>query len=208
MNNFLISLSEFNRIHQVIHGTIKDEGNPGKACTLFACIGALILNKHFKIPARAVAGGFAMCVEPERNMFFGRDGGGIVEFDEDGFHMWVQTEKHVIDFMSPLYEEAFRDVQQEVTIPRRMLQKRLVEEAPSLDDLNKPGDFYMMPDPDLSERLINRILERPINTDIIQIADTWFGSHRGKQKPSMTIGSNDGIIRQLRLPNTLARGPW
>lgn len=35
MSTFLLPLSEFNRIHQVIHGTIKDEGNPGKACTLF-----------------------------------------------------------------------------------------------------------------------------------------------------------------------------
>ena len=31
MSTFLLPLAEFNRIHQVIHGTIKDEGNPGKA---------------------------------------------------------------------------------------------------------------------------------------------------------------------------------
>lgn len=208
MSNFLLPMSEFNRIHQVIHGTIKEEGNPGKACTLFACIGALILNKHYKIPARAVAGGFAICVEPGKNMYFGRDGGGVVEIDEDGFHMWVQTEKHIMDFMSPVYQEAFEEVQQDTIIPRRMFQKRLVDEAPSLDDLDKAGDFYAMPDPDLSERMIDRILGRPLNTDIIQIADTWFGARRGKQKPSLTIGSNDGIIRELRLPNALARGAW
>jgi hypothetical protein len=205
-------MSEFNRIHQVIHGTIKDEGNPGKGCTLFACIGALILSKHYKIPARAVAGGFAMCVEPEKNMFFGRDGdsdgGGVVEFDEDGFHMWVQTENYIIDFMSPLYHEAFQDVQRDVVIPRRMFQKRIKDEAENLDVLNRAGDFYTMPDPDLSERLIDSILERPLNTDIIHIAETWFGTRRGKQKPSLTIGSNDGIVRELTLPNTLARGAW
>jgi hypothetical protein len=208
MSNFILPMSDFNRIHQVIHGTINDEGNPGKACTLFACIGALILKKHYKIPAQAVAGGFAMCVEPDKNMFFGRDGGGIFEIDEDGFHMWVQTETHVIDFMSPLYQEAFQDVQQESVIPRRMFQKRLLDEAASLDHLNTAGDFYSMPHPDLSERLIDRILERPINTDIIHIADTWFGARRRKQKPSLTIGSNDGLVRELRLPNTLARGAW
>jgi hypothetical protein len=208
MSNFLFPMSEFNRIHQVIHGTIKDEGNPRKACTLFACIGALILNKHYGIKASAVAGGFAMCVAPERNMLFGRDGGGRVEIDEDGFHMWVQTETHVIDFMSPLYDEAFRDVQQEMTIPRRMLQKRLDREAASLDELKKPGDFYAMADPDLSERLIDSLLNRSLNTDIIQIADQWFGSRRGRQRPLMTIGGNDGIVRELRLPNTLARGAW
>lgn len=208
MSNFLFPLSEFNRIHQVIHGTIEAEGNAGKACTLFACIGALILNKHYKIKASAVAGGFALCVEPEKNMFFGRDGGGRVEIDEDGFHMWVQTETHIIDFMSPIYQEAFQDVQHEVTIPRRMFQKRLDQEAASLDDLTKAGDFYAMPDPDLSDRLIDSILNRPVNTDIIHIADEWFGSRRGRQRPSMTIGRNDGIVRELRLPNTPARGAW
>lgn len=208
MSKFLLPMSEFNRIHQVVHGTIKDEGNPGKACTLFACIGALILNKHYKIPARAVAGGFAMCVEPENSMFFGRDGGGVIEFDEEGFHMWVQTETHIIDFMSPLYQEAFQDVQQDIVIPRKMFQKCVTDEAASLDDLNKAGDFYVMPDPDLSERLIDSILTRPINTDIIHIANKWFGSRRGRQKPSMTIGSNDGMVRKLKLPNTLARGAW
>ena len=208
MPNFALPLPAFNRIHQVIHGTIKEEGNPGKACTLFACIGALIMNKHYKIPARAVAGGFALCVEPGKNMLFGRDGGGIVHFDEDGFHMWVQTETHVIDFMSPLYQEAFEGVQSDVSIPRRMLQKRLQDEAPSLDALEVAGHFYTVPDPDLTERMIDRILKRTINTDIIHIADTWFGTRRGKQQPSMTIGSNDGLVRELRLPATLARGAW
>ncbi|MEG3174553.1 DUF2026 family protein [Sphingomonas sp. ZB1N12] len=208
MSNFLFPMSEFNRIHQVIHGTIKAEGNPGKACTLFACIGALILNKHYGIKASAVAGGFGLCVEPEKNMLFGRDGGGRVEFDEDGFHMWVQTKTHAVDFMSPLYDEAYQDVQQEVTIPRRMFQKRLDREAERLDGLEKAGDFFLMPDPELTARLIDSILQRPVNTDIIQIADQWFGSRRGRQRPSMTIGSNDGIVRELRLPNTLARGTW
>jgi hypothetical protein len=54
--------------------------------------------KRYGIKASAVAGGFAMCVAPEQNMLFRRDCGGRVEIDEDGFHMWVQTETHVIDF--------------------------------------------------------------------------------------------------------------
>ena len=115
---------------------------------------------------------------------------------------------HIIDFMSPLYEEAFEDVQQDMVIPRRMFQKRLADEAPNLDDLNEAGDFYVIPDPDLGERLIDSILKRPLNTDIIQIADNWFGTRRGKQRPSLTIGSTDGIVRELRLPDTLARGSW
>lgn len=89
-----------------------------------------------------------------------------------------------------------------------MLQKRLSDEAPDLNQLNKAGDYFTMPDPELSERLIDHVLARPINTDIIHIAETWFGTRRGKQKPSLTIGSNDGLFRDLRLPTTTARGAW
>lgn len=208
MSKFLLPLSEFNRLHQVIHGAIRAEGNPGRACTLFACIGALILNKHYGMKARAVAGGFAMCVEPGKNLFFGRDAGGRIELDTDAFHMWIQTPTHIIDFMSPLFHEAFEEVQSDVIIPRKMFQKRHEDEAPSLDDLNQPGDFYVMPDTDLTERLIDSILERDINRDFFHIVDQWFGKRRSKQRPTMTIGSNDGIIRELSFPETVARGAW
>lgn len=208
MTKFVLPLGEFNRIHQLIHGAIRAEGNPGRACTLFACIGALILNKHYNIKSRAVAGGFAMCVEPEKNLFFGRDAGGRLEMDTDAFHMWIQTPTHIIDFMSPLYQEAFAEVQAETTIPRKMFQKRHEAEAAGLDKLKAPGDFYVMPDTDLTEHLIDSILERDINRDFFNIVDHWFGKRRGKQRPTLTIGSNDGIIRDLKLPTTVALGSW
>lgn len=208
MNKFLLTMAEFNRVHQVIHGAIRAEGNPGRACTFFACIGALILNKHYGMKARAVAGGFAMCVEPEKNLFFGRDAGGRIELDTDAFHMWIETPTHIIDFMSPVFHEAFEEVQSDVIIPRMMFQKRHEDEAANLDDLHRPGDFYVIPDTDLTERLIDSILERDLNRDFFHIVDRWFGKRRGKQRSTMTIGSNDGIIRELRLPETVARGAW
>ena len=125
-----------------------------------------------------------------------------------GYQIRFCLEYGISDVCRSPYPEAFQDVQQEVVIPRRMLQKRLSDEAPDLNQLNKAGDYFTMPDPELSERLINRVLARPINTDIIHIAETWFGTRRGKQKPSLTIGSNDGLVRDLRLPATTARGPW
>jgi len=80
--------------------------------------------------------------------------------------MWIQTPTHIIDFMSPLYHEAFAEVQAETTIPRKMFQKRHEPEAASLDELKGPGDFYVMPDTDLTEHLIDSILERDINRDL------------------------------------------
>ena len=99
-----------------------------------------------------------MCVEPEKNLIFGRDAGGRVEMDSDAFHMWIQTPTHIIDFMSPLYQEAFAEAQSETTIPRKMFQKRHEAEAASLGDLNGPGDFYVMPNTNLTEQLKTHLL--------------------------------------------------
>lgn len=208
MSKFLLPMPEFNRVHQIIHGAVLAEGNPARACTFFACIGALLLNKHYGIRARAVAGGFAICVEPGKNLVFGRDASGRIELDIDAFHMWVETPTHIIDFMSPLFPEAFADAQPQIVIPRKMFQKRYDDEARNLSDLNDTGDFFAIPDTDLTERLIDNILERDLNRDLFRIVDQWFGKRRSKQRPSITIASNDGIIRKLTLPEIITHGSW
>lgn len=209
MSKFVIPMSEYNRIHQIIHGVIKDEGHVERGCAFFAIVGSYLLNKHYGIAAQAVAGGFALCVaDGPKCLFYGKADGDRFTWGDDGFHMWVQTETHVIDFMAPIYAEAFAIADPDVDIPRRMLQKRLVQDKHNLDDVQRPGDFMVFPDPKLSEELIDRFLGRVANTDLLHVAEAWFGSRRGKQQPRMQIGSNDGIVRNLALPPTIARGAW
>lgn len=209
MSKFALTMAEYNRVHQVIHGVLKDEGTVEKGCTFFAIVGSYLLNKHFDIAARPVAGGFALCIaDGPKCIYYGKDEGGKFTWDDDGFHMWVQTKDHVIDFMAPIYAEAFVEAGPDVTIPRKMFQKRLEEDGQSLDDIQSVGDFMVFPDPELSEQMVDRFLQRASNTDLLQIADAWFGSRRGRQNPTITMGSSDGIVRQLALPPTIARSPW
>lgn len=209
MGKFVITMGEYNRIHQIVHGVIKDVGDVERGCTFFAIVGSYLLNKHYQIRARAVAGGFALCVADGRKCIcYGKDEGGKFSWGNDGFHMWVQTEEHIIDFMAPIYAEAFAIVQPEVMIPRKMFQKRHEEDNQSLDDLNAVGDYMIFPDPVLSEELIDHFLSRPSNTDLLNVAEAWFGSQRRKQKPTFSMGSDDGIIRHLTLPTTIAHSAW
>jgi hypothetical protein len=208
MSKFLFPLIEYNRIHQVVHGTIREEANVERSCTFFAVVGSLILNKHYRIAARPVAGAFLMCVEPDTNLVYGRDVGGRIEWGDDAFHMWVQTPTHIIDFMAPIYAESFAIADPSTVVPRKMFQRRIEDECRSIDDLRSPGDFITFPDPDLSKSLTDHVLNRAINRDFIEIADHWYGGRRAKQKPTMTIACNDGITRQLSLPNTIACGAW
>lgn len=209
MSRFLMPLSEYNRIHQVAHGVLKDIGRAEKACKFFACFGAIVLNKHYRIPARAVAGGFVLCVDAKPEVaFFGQNDNGRISTSPDGFHMWVQTESHIVDFMAPIFPEAFADAGLATTIPRKMLQRQRTTEAGSLDDLKEPGAFYTFPDPDMTEAMIDEFLSRDQNRDLLMIADGWYGSRKGRQKPALTILDNRGEKIELRLPATTATGSW
>ncbi|ENQ7718316.1 DUF2026 family protein [Pseudomonas aeruginosa] len=90
MKKFLLTLSEYNRIHQVARGVIEGLGTAERSCIFFAVFGAYILETRYKIPATAVAGNLAICISDEPKVaFFGRNEGGQIVADSDGFHMWV-----------------------------------------------------------------------------------------------------------------------
>ena len=42
-------MREYNRIHQIIHGLIRDEGDAERGCTFFSIVGSYLLNKHYGI---------------------------------------------------------------------------------------------------------------------------------------------------------------
>lgn len=206
---FLLPLSEYNRIYQVAHGVLKDVGKVERACIFFATFGAYVLSKHYKIPARAVGGAFAVCVGDGPDVaFFGKENDGRLGTSEDGFHMWVQTETHIVDFMAPVFPEAFAGLEPNVAIPRKMLQRPISSEAEHLGDLVKPGQFITFPDPDLTERLIDNFVSKPVNGDLIHIAETWFGSRGAKQKTRFAMQDDLKNVLSLSLPGTVAIGSW
>ncbi|WP_171899181.1 DUF2026 family protein [Sphingobium sp. RAC03] len=208
MSKFLIPLPDFNRIHQVAHGVIKDFGTVEKACTFFSIFGAYVLSQKYGIEARPIAGGFSLCVAEDRCLIYGREEHGEYVVDSDGFHMWVQTPTHIIDFTAPIYPEAFAQASPDITLPRKMLQKQITEERSNLNDVVTIGDFVTYPDPALTNELIGRFMKRPANSDLIQIADHWFGNRRAKQAVTSQMFNDLGEVTTLNLPKISANGAW
>jgi len=210
MSRFLIPLADYNRIHQVAHGVLRDVANVERACIFFASFGAYILNKHYRIPARVVAGAFGLCVSDKPDVaFFGKEPDGTIgAAADDAFHMWILTETHVIDFMAPVFAEAFGSVRPDVRIPRRMLQRRRDSESESPDGLRAPGDFITYPDPALTDALVDNFLKRPGNQDLVFVGEAWFGSRRAKQEPKFAMRDSHGQVFDLTLPSTAANGAW
>lgn len=206
----LMPLTEYNRIYQVARGTIRDIGNPEVACMFFNSFGAYVLNKHYRIPARVVAGAFGLCVgdTPDVLFFGNQDEGSRLTSASDGFHMWVQTETHIVDFMAPIFPETFAHLAGGLALPRKMLQRPITTEAQSVADLQSIGDFITLPDLDLTKSLVDDFFAKPANEDLLRVAEAWFGSRLGKQKPRFKMQNDLGEIYDLTLPRSGATGAW
>lgn len=208
MPRFLLPLSEYNRVYQVAHGVLMGvpEASAEKACLFFASFGGYVLNQRYKIKARVVGGAFTLCTGKGDVAAFGRIEDGQLQSGPDAFHMWLQTETHLIDFMAPIYREAFD--RQDPSFPRQMMQRQLKDEAPNPEALKQPGDFRYYPNPELTEQLLDRFLARRVNADLLQVAIAWYGSHRSKQAPSFAMRDEKGAVSRLLLPATTALGSW
>lgn len=120
--------------------------------------------------------------------------------------MWLQTETHIIDFMAPIYREAFDNAYP--SLPRKMMQRLLKDEAPNPEALKQSGDFRYYPNPELTDQLLDGFLAREVNSDLLQVAIAWYGNHRSKQVPTFAMRDEKGAPFQLSLPAASALGSW
>lgn len=203
-----LTLPEYGRIYEVIYSVLDGRANTPFACMFFAAAGALILNQHYKIPARAVAGAFLLCTDPAPSVIsIAKNEDGMVTSDRDGFHMWVQTETHVIDFMAPIFNEAVKGKGYPGTVPRKMFQRLLSDEAESIDHLRMPSDFYTLPNIELTDGLIDSLLDRPANADLLNAVDSWFKKYP-KKLDDLSLLNELGEVYRLTLKAPPVSGAW
>ncbi|MBN8727001.1 MAG: DUF2026 family protein [Xanthomonadales bacterium] len=204
----LLTLPEYDRIYKVIYSILEGRANTPHACMFFAIAGAMILNKHYKIPARPVAGAFLLCVNEVPSIFcIAKRGDGIVTSGRDGFHFWVQTEHHIIDFMAPIFKGSAQGKGYDIAVPRKMFQRLISEEADSIDSLSKPGDYFTLPNPELTEEFIESFFERGPDTDLLCACDGWFKKHP-KKLDDIALLDDCGKIYKLVLAAPAISGAW
>lgn len=208
MKKFILTLPEYDRIFKTIYSVLEGRANTPKACLFFASAGALILNKYYKIPASAVGGAFMLCTESVPSVLvFGKIVDGILVSDSEGFHFWIQTESHVIDFMAPIFGKSIDSKGFNKPIPRKMFQRSINDEAVSPNDLSATGDYYTSPNPELTDEMIDKFLGRHFNTDLLLACDSWFKKHPKKME-DMSLGDDTGRIHKLQLSGPSLTGAW
>jgi hypothetical protein len=203
-----LTLPEYRRIYEVIHSVLEGRANTPFACMFFAAAGALILNKHYRISARAVTGAFLLCTDLAPSVIsIAKNDDGMVTSDREGFHMWVQTETHVIDFMAPIFNEAVKGKGYPGTVPRKMFQRPLSTEAESIEQLRVPGDYFTIPDVELTAELIDSLFDRPANVDPLNAVDRWFKKYP-KKLDELSLINDFGKIYKLTLRAPAISGAW
>lgn len=218
MAKLQLPLSQFNTVSLLIQSALtKTRTVPDLfpemrvSCIAFACLGAAILNETYGLKSSAVAGSFFLRHPNGKNVIAYAPGKkDLTTTSLDGFHMWVQTETHIIDFLSPLYPECFAAQASHLESPleRRMLQLNRKHDAESFMDLNARKPILTIPDPDMTAHLIDSFLGAPLVQELFHIALAWAPSVRRNPKAAMHLRSSRGERTSMVLSGRRARGLW
>ena len=207
----VITLKEYETIFRVLYAVSHSVGNTtGKACLFYNVIGALVLAERFKKKARPVMGAaFFRVHDPSATVLsYSRLIDGIPSSDAEAFHCWVECEGFLIDFTAPVFRESFAESGQQLAINRQMLQKPLSQMASTVNDLSSEGDFWLLPNPELSNELLAKFLQKPAPSDLAKVCLSWVAKP-SKKTPEVFAMMNDlGEVSNMKLPNIHLVSAW
>lgn len=149
-----------------------------------------------------------LCIDDAPSvMCFGKSNNGVIASDKDNFHMWVQTKHHIIDFMAPIFTDAFSEGADNFSVARKMFQLPIAAESNSINDLSKPSDYFTLPNPDLSEYFVEAFTGRNLYMDLLMASDIWFKKPQNKLE-ELSLKDEQGRIQKLSLNAPLILGKW
>ena len=205
--SLLLTLPEYDRIFKVIYSVLDGRADTQHACMFFSVAGSLILKKHHKIPAKPITGAFLLRTSQDETICIGGMNGNTIYSNETEFHCWIQTEHHIIDFISPILKDSFENYYIKPHIPRKMFQRLLSDEAPSPNEMRKAGDFYAMDNIDTTETLVDRVLRNPKAVDLLHACDTWYKKYP-KKITDIYLTDRLGQFQKLKLKGPAIVGAW
>lgn len=210
---FLVPLADYERMFRVLHSVYEAaEGtdSSARACIFFAVVGAEMLRRQYKIGAAPVAGAMAVLVHRETDCvnIFGRLANGTLMSDSDAFHCWIEAHGIVIDFIAPLYRGSLRAVGVDLPIAPRMFQKSKLLMSPSLHDCRHEGDFFVLPNPQLSKQLFEEFASRPDALDLAKVCLAWYIRPPKSLRADMAMMDDRGEVTRIGLKGPKISSAW
>ncbi|MGR1580100.1 DUF2026 family protein [Thalassobius sp. S69A] len=208
----LITQNEFNLITTAIQGLLETTGHTKTVvggCAIFACFGAAVMNSKLNIPCRPVAGAWQLhhpngqCV-----LGIGQEEERRIHANENGFHMWVQTETHIIDFMSPLYPEVFPEVHSEAPIPRRVLQVPRKDDAKDMGEFLNGSPLFTLPSLDLTKSFVEGVAKSSSSQDLLNVFLSWWSGLEKEPHLGIELEKSTGEYLEIWPSDCKAEGVW
>jgi len=140
--------------------------------------------RFYKLNAKVQAGVAAYCLAEDFIFIYGAPvGENSYGVFGDNLHAWIHVDGWVIDFTAPLIPLKVRKESGYIlNIPQTAFQRKTSEMALSGDALKKRGDFILAFDPVLTDRLVDKFLEAPFHTDLVQGCLDWYKKPPFKMK--------------------------
>lgn len=211
-NGLAITLPEYNRIFQVIHSvsTALDD-RPIASCLFYNTIGAYLLEASLGVSARPRMGAAFFRVDDATNTvlsFAERGKDGVCTGTRNGFHCWVETENHIIDFTAPVYCQYLADIGSDIKLPRKMFQKAKKDMALSYNSLIVEGDYYVEPSPELTLELMSKGAGNAVVGDLAKACQQWFKRPPKKIRSTLPLMSDRGELTEIKLTGISVVGVW
>jgi len=210
-NHELIPLLDYLRIHRVIRSVLDSAGAATeRACWFFSVAGAAILRHHYRKEAKPLAGAVCLMVNEEgaNVLCFAKIDGGEIHSSGEAFHAMVACGDHLIDFMSPIFNEHAISSQLEVIPPSKSFQRLITSMTGSHNALRLDGDFFFDPNIELTEHLELQVTQSRFQNDLIQACIAWYRRPPKPIPPTLTVGDEKGEIHTLKLKDATVEGAW
>ncbi|MBP0714337.1 DUF2026 family protein [Burkholderia sola] len=207
----LIPLLDYLRIHSVIKSVLDSvDAHTAHACMFFSVAGARILREFYKKDAIPVAGAAFLLVDEERRnaMSFASLTNGLVQSTDTSFHAWVLCDGYAIDFMTPVFPETCKAEGHPFIAQRRIFQKRWADMAQSHEHLDCEGDYYFVPNPELTADLLESFFKKPAGGDLVNVCLHWYRKPPKSILPELQMQNDLGEVIRIKLQNCTVSGAW
>lgn len=202
-----VPLSDFERISQSVLGIlVAEKANITASCLFFGIIGESILNRHYKLEARAVVGSAAFNLGAAKPIAFANPEGDPVTVGEENFHCWVEANGWFLDFSSIVFPEIIASLGGQ-PCPRLMFQKPLVKSSLAMSELQSQGAFYCRPDHARTQEAIAGFRSKLAYSDLAEICTDWYRKPP-KQMAPIGLGDQHGNTKPAFLSPVKFDGVW
>ncbi|MGQ0511530.1 MAG: DUF2026 family protein [Betaproteobacteria bacterium] len=207
-----LPLQEFALIARTIHSVLAPEkADHTKACLHYGITGALILDYHYGIKARPIVGAAIYCIgvsDKPDVLAFMVPGAPTVASTAEHFHCWLETEDWLLDFTAPYFPETIEAMGLQRACPRRAFQKRVTEQASSVENIRSPGDCLHVPNAELTKDLLLRFANVRAQSDLVQIAVDWFRRPPEVMQSNLTLANAKGSKHAVPLLGLKLSESW